>query len=247
MEVAAGSGLWPSVLAEAPGIGVGVATNTVAMLIGNKLLRKGLDTSGIMNAWLLGAAVYSAFGYRGYAIMVVYFGAGTAVTKLKLAQKQREGTAEANSGLRSWRSVWGSGIAAFACAILSIFAGGSSWANAGTVSAACKAGFLASMASKLGDTASSEVGKAYGKTTYLITTMQRVPRGTEGAVSLEGTAAGVAAGAAMILLGSVLGMVRRERTSAAIRNSDIAFLSSVLSRLSPSASYLHSARRLIVL
>jgi uncharacterized membrane protein len=36
-----------------------------------------------------------------------------------------------------------------------------------------------------------QVGKAYGKTTYLITTFERVPAGTEGAVSLEGTLAGV--------------------------------------------------------
>jgi len=35
--------------------------------------------------------------------------------------------------------------------------------------------------------------QAYGKTTYLITSLQLVPRGTEGAVSLEGTAAGLAA------------------------------------------------------
>ena len=58
---------------------------------------------------------------------------------------------------------------------------------------ALQVGFVASFCSKLSDTVSSEVGKAYGQTTYLVTTFQRVPRGTEGAVSLEGTAAGVAA------------------------------------------------------
>ena len=45
-------------------------------------------------------------------------------------------------------------------------------------------GFVASICSKLSDTVSSEVGKAYGRTTYLATTFERVPRGTEGAVSL---------------------------------------------------------------
>eukprot|EP00877_Chromochloris_zofingiensis_P006759 jgi/Chrzof1/2336/Cz11g11130.t1 len=57
-------------------------------------------------------------------------------------------------------------------------------------------GFVASFCSKLSDTVSSEIGKAYGQTTYLVTTLQRVPRGTEGAVSLEGTVAGMAAAAA---------------------------------------------------
>lgn len=35
----------------------------------------------------------------------------------------------------------------------------------------------------------------FGKTTYLITSLQRVPPGTEGAVSLEGTGAGIVAAA----------------------------------------------------
>lgn len=35
--------------------------------------------------------------------------------------------------------------------------------------------------------------QAYGKITYLSTTFKRVPRGTEGAVSLEGTLAGICA------------------------------------------------------
>lgn len=69
-------------------------------------------------------------------------------------------------------------------------------------------GFIASFASKLADTASSEVGKAYGKTTYLITSLQRVPRGTEGAVSLEGTVAGVVAAAGVAGVASLLGQVQ---------------------------------------
>lgn len=68
-------------------------------------------------------------------------------------------------------------------------------------------GFAASFASKLADTTSSEIGKAYGRTTYLITTLQRVPRGTEGAVSLEGTAAGAAAAAGLGGIAYALGQV----------------------------------------
>ena len=52
-------------------------------------------------------------------------------------------------------------------------------------------GFVASFCSKLSDTMSSEIGKGFGKTTYSITQLKSVPPGTEGAVSLEGTAAGV--------------------------------------------------------
>ena len=39
--------------------------------------------------------------------------------------------------------------------------------------------FVASLSTKLSDTCGSEIGKAYGKTTYLITTLKAVPKGTE--------------------------------------------------------------------
>lgn len=55
--------------------------------------------------------------------------------------------------------------------------------------------------------------QAYGKTTYLITSLQLVPRGTEGAVSLEGTLAGLGAAAVYaataLALGQVSSRIRR--------------------------------------
>jgi uncharacterized protein (TIGR00297 family) len=60
---------------------------------------------------------------------------------------------------------------------------------------------VASFSTKLSDTCASEVGKAYGKRTFLITTLQPVARGTEGAVSLEGTLAGIVASAAIAFVG----------------------------------------------
>lgn len=197
-QLAAETASVPSLLlSSSPGAAAGIVANAALMLVGLPVLRRGLDASGIVNAVVLGSGVYGAFGCSGYAVMCVYFVVGTAVTKLKLRQKQREGTAEAKGGMRSWRSVWGSGIAAMICAVATVAA----------PRAVCAAGFLASMASKLGDTTSSEVGKAYGKTTYLITTMRRVERGTEGAVSLEGTLAGIVAATAVVCIGAGVGLV----------------------------------------
>ena len=62
-------------------------------------------------------------------------------------------------------------------------------------------GYVASLATKLSDTFASEIGKAYGKTTFLITTLERVAPGTEGAVSAEGTAASVVGGTLISLFG----------------------------------------------
>jgi uncharacterized protein (TIGR00297 family) len=67
--------------------------------------------------------------------------------------------------------------------------------------------YVASMATKLSDTCASEVGKAYGKTTYLITTLRSVPKGTEGAVSLEGTIAGVVGSLLLAAIGYGLGLI----------------------------------------
>jgi len=52
-----------------------------------------------------------------------------------------------------------------------------------------KIGFAASFAAKLADTFGSEIGKRFGKDTYLITSFKKVERGTEGGISLEGTLA----------------------------------------------------------
>ena len=141
--------------------------------------------------------VMAAFGVGGYVLVCLYFVLGSAVTKLKLEQKQKEGIAEARSGRRGVGSVWGSGIAGVVCA-LAVLTGAPGGMEA------WRLGFVASFCSKLSDTTASEVGKAYGKTTYLSTPpFTRVPRGTEGAVSLEGTLAGVAASA--VFAGVALG------------------------------------------
>ena len=47
--------------------------------------------------------------------------------------------------------------------------------------------FAASFAAKLADTFGSEIGKRFGRNTFLITTFQKVKKGTEGGISLEGT------------------------------------------------------------
>eukprot|EP00899_Mesostigma_viride_P002590 jgi/Mesvir1/12331/Mv00518-RA.1 len=59
----------------------------------------------------------------------------------------------------------------------------------------------------MSDTVSSEFGKAFGKTTYLITTLSKVPRGTEGAISVEGTIAGIVASIILSSLGCWLGLM----------------------------------------
>jgi uncharacterized protein (TIGR00297 family) len=57
------------------------------------------------------------------------------------------------------------------------------------------------------DTIASEIGKAWGDKTYLITSFSQVRPGTPGALSLEGTAAGVLGALALAALGAWLHLI----------------------------------------
>ena len=171
--------------------------------------------------------------------MCAYFLAGSTVTRLRLAAKQAAGIAEARGGRRGPGSVYGSGAAGMAAAVgalaldalvagtLALPVGGPGRAAvdaAATLRPALAAAFVAAFASKLADTTSSEVGKAYGRTTYLVTSLARVPRGTEGAVSLEGSGAGLAAAAAYAGLATASGLVTPSAAAAAAAAATVANL-----------------------
>lgn len=73
----------------------------------------------------------------------------------------------------------------------------------------CRIGYVAAIASKLSDTFGSELGKAFGNNTYLITSLKMVPKGTEGAVSVEGTLWGVVGSILIAILSSAVGVIPR--------------------------------------
>ena len=179
-----------------------VAFNSLMFAGGANILLKGLSLSGIAYAFGLGTLVYASLGWQGWFTVALYFVIGTAVTRLKLKDKEFEGIAEKKGGRRGLGSILGSALAAAACAMLSYV---NVFGPLGDE--VLRLGFATAFATKLSDTVSSEVGKAFGKTTYLVTNFKIVPRGTEGAVSVEGTAAGVAASALMASVGLALGLI----------------------------------------
>lgn len=192
-------------LAAAVGLrefGGAVAINSSVFLLGYKVLSSGLSRAAVAHAWFLGTACLAAFQVQGYLLVCLYFVFGTLVTKIGKDIKVMEGTYERNEGKRTPASVWGSGLAAIVCATLALaFGSNQSLANL------LRIGFVASFTSKLSDTVASEIGKAYGRRTILITNLKPVPRGTDGAISLEGTLAGLLASAAYAGVGLGLGQV----------------------------------------
>eukprot|EP00316_Scyphosphaera_apsteinii_P002039 CAMPEP_0119337590 /NCGR_PEP_ID=MMETSP1333-20130426/94314_1 /TAXON_ID=418940 /ORGANISM="Scyphosphaera apsteinii, Strain RCC1455" /LENGTH=297 /DNA_ID=CAMNT_0007348661 /DNA_START=127 /DNA_END=1020 /DNA_ORIENTATION=+ len=158
-----------------------------------------LTTSGLVHAWALGVLLWASLGWRGWGVCVIYLIGGSTVTKLGQAKKERLGIAEGRGGARGPENVWGSAATAAICAL------GARVMPARA--AAFRVGFAASLATKLADTCASEVGKAYGRTTYLITTLRQVPAGTEGAVSAEGTAAGIVGSIVLAGLAVAVGLI----------------------------------------
>ena len=182
---------------------IGFALNTALLLPAYLSPKKLLTPEGTLHAWVLGVLLYGCLGWQAYGLMMVYFLAGSAVTRIGMAQKEAEGIAEKRSGARGPENVWGSALVAALCAVgfwmvkvwnyreLMQFGVLPPWSMA--LPPLLLLAYTSSIATKLSDTAASEVGKAYGKRTFLITTLKPVARGTEGAVSLEGTIAGVIA------------------------------------------------------
>lgn len=179
---------------------VAILLNTILLGIAGIAPKKLLTPMGYLHAWVLGVIVWGSLEWRGYLIVLFYFLVGSGVTRIGLARKEAEGIAEKRAGVRGPENVWGSALAGAICAILSLFAA-SPWDYLLILA------YVASFSTKLADTTASEVGKAYGKTTYLITNFKSVPRGTEGAVSLEGTIAGLVAATAIALLGWGIGAI----------------------------------------
>lgn len=179
-----------------------ILSNIFIFVLGSPLLVSGLSLSGIAAAFLLGTLTWRAFGSSGFFLVAAYYVAGTAATKVKMAQKEAHGIAEKRKGRRGPSSVIGSSAAGCVCAFLSISGiGGEAFARLWELA------FVASFCTKLNDTVSSEIGKAYGKTTYLVTTFKTVPRGTEGAISIEGTLAGLLASTLLASVGFLLGEI----------------------------------------
>jgi uncharacterized protein (TIGR00297 family) len=172
---------------------VGISLNTILLIIALIAPKKLLTFMGYWHAWLLGIIVWGCLQWQGYFIVLFYFLVGSGITRVGIKQKEAEGIAENRAGVRGPENVWGSALIATICAISFSFAS-PSWQPLWLL------GYVASFATKLADTCASEIGKAYGKNTFLITNLQPVPRGTEGAISLEGTLAGIVASVVITVL-----------------------------------------------
>ncbi len=163
-----------------------------------------LTTSGWINAGVLGTILFGCLGWRGWLSVVIYLSLGSLVTKLGFSYKKSKGIAEARDGRRGPENVWGSAATG---AIMAIIFKLSNGLNQSLI----LIGFAASFAAKLADTFGSEIGKRWGKNTFLITNFKPMPPGTDGAISFEGTLASVLGSLLMSTVMSSLGFLTSYR------------------------------------
>jgi uncharacterized protein (TIGR00297 family) len=159
-----------------------------------------LTPAGWVHAGVLGTVLLGSLDWPGWWAVVLYLALGSLVTRLGFRRKQEQGLAEARGGRRGPENVWGSAATGAALAVLCVL-------PAAPVPL-LQIGFAASFSAKLADTFGSEIGKRWGRHTVLITSLRPVAPGTEGAISLEGTAASLLGSALMALVMLQLGLLR---------------------------------------
>jgi len=162
----------------------GAAVNLT--LAGLSLALGMVSFSGFASGFLIGTTLYTFGGYELFLILFLFFMLGSISTKFGYAQKKSLGIAQEKGGARGWKN-------AVANCSLGVFLSILAMLSPAPLVPIFIAGVFGAFATAAADTVSSEIGQVLGKHPILITTLRPVAVGTEGAVSLEGTFAGIVA------------------------------------------------------
>jgi uncharacterized protein (TIGR00297 family) len=173
-----------------------VAVNAAAAWGG--YVARTVTPAGAIGGFVIGVVIAATTSWPGWTLLLVTFLAAALSSRLGLRRKTLLGIAEERGGRRGvGNAIANTGFAAGAALMSALtFAH-----DAGLIA------FTAALAAGGSDTIASEIGKAWGKRTYLITTFKAVPPGTSGALSLEGTVAGLAAAVVLAGIAVAVGLV----------------------------------------
>jgi len=157
--------------------------------------KRKLTPVGIWVGGAVGLIIYLGAGYVGLAMLVLFFGLGTAASAWRVADKRRLGLAEENRGQRTAGQVLANAGVAAALSLLSCL-----WPAFAPLGLLMVAG---SLAAATADTMASELGNVYGRRYVNILTFRPDTRGENGVVSLEGTLLG---GAGSCIIAAAYGL-----------------------------------------
>ena len=156
-----------------------------------------VSRNGALGGVFVGTLIFASLGPQGFAILALFVVGGSMLTRLGYERKRRYGTAQEGGGRRGAKNALANCSVAVLCALLAAMISPEAFAIA----------FVASLGAAFADTAESEVGQLSRARPWLITNLRRVSPGTDGAVSLPGTLAGVSAAILTAALGYALGLV----------------------------------------
>ena len=186
-------------------VGTAVAANLVVAAAG--YAARSVNLSGAACGAVIGIAIFSALGWQGWTLLLVTFIAATISTRTGRTRKQLLGIAEERGGRRgAGNAIANTGVAAIAAML----------AGFDVHPVAARLAFVAALVAGGSDTIASEIGKAFGRGTWSVTSFRRVAPGTSGAMSLEGTAAGLIGAVALAGLASILGIVSSRALAAIV-------------------------------
>ena len=159
---------------------------------------RSVSLSGAIGGAVVGTIIYAGGGAGAWALLFATFLVASITSRLGLKRKILLGIAEERGGRRGAGNAFANcGVAAVAA----ILAATTPHAPAALIA------IVAALTAGGSDTVASEIGKAWGRSTFLVTTFSRVTPGTPGAMSVEGTAAGLLSAFALAALGAALGLM----------------------------------------
>ncbi len=149
---------------------------TISFLLALISMKAGVaDESGLLSATLIGTVIIIFTDIRFFLVLLTFYILGSVATKYKYRDKYERGVAEPAGGARGYVNVFSNSLAPLFFAINYGFYGMDVF----------KLAFVAAVATALGDTMASEIGKT-SERVYLITNLKRVEPGTNGGISLRG-------------------------------------------------------------
>ena len=174
----------------------GVLVNAATAFVGYRA--KTVSRSGALAGFCVGLLIYAGGGAGAWILLFVTFLAASITSRLGLERKMVLGIAEERGGRRgAGNAIANCGVAAAAAIAVATTPYGASALLA----------VVAALAAGGSDTVASEIGKAWGRSTFLITSFRRVTAGTPGAMSLEGTAAGMIAAFGLAAVGVAAALI----------------------------------------
>ena len=179
---------------------IGIALGATTLLGYTAFALGTASIPGMLTGALLVFLTIVLGGYGWFAMLAAFFAVGGLSTKVGYEQKAERGVQQENDGARDTGNVLANSLVALV-AVLAVPLG----SEFGIAEDVFFYAFAGAVAAALADTLSSEIGAMYDQP-RLITSLETVEPGTDGAVTWQGTVAGVVGAAIVAAVGVSAGI-----------------------------------------